>query len=247
MQLKHLYLLSFLLFSILCILSFYIQYNVIPEYYSDTNISVFIYVDDDDDSSKYFLKIINGIVLFKNIQDIFVIYTDKQPNFFHKKIKYRKCMNKEYNSFSRFFYLSETENECILFLSPYILPSERLMKKIVSKYDNDDKNYYGIIERSCSSKGYSNSPIYNNIILTNMLLSSKTILLKVFDEMKKDTLNLKKKGMEDILFQFYFEKIFDKKPIYIKGNYQNFFPKKLFMKDFKLKNEYCKNLYNTLK
>ena len=241
MRLRSLYIISFSFSFCFIFITIYIKKNLKIQYNPNTKISVLIF---SDIYKKSIEKILSSIVKYKNINDIILIYKNRKPIFIHPKINYIQDNRiSKYSSFIRFFYLSSCKNNNILLLNNDILPTERLVMKLISHYDNDNENYYGIFQRSCSSSGYHTISIYNNIILSPIILTSKEILEKTWTQMKEKESKMKEKKMDDILFQFYFEKIYGKQPIVVKGKYRILSSSLSHFKNYKRKNEYCKDLY----
>lgn len=231
-----------MIFTLCLILTtIYIKKNIKVKYNSNTSISVLIYTNK---YKKNIDTILSSIVKYKNINDIIVIYKNQKPKFIHNKINYKKDERIDiYSSFIRFFYLSSCKNNNILLLNNDILPRERLLKKLIYRYDKDNENYYGIFQRSCNKSGYHTISLYNNIILSPIILTSKEILIKSWEKMKEKEDKMKENKMDDILFQYYFEKIYGKQPVVVKGKYKIFSSSLNYLKNYNKKNEYCKDLY----
>ena len=241
MDIKLLYLISIFLFIFLCITSVYIKRIFKGKYSSDIKISVLLYYDSD---TIYLRSLLSTITKYKNINDIIVIYRGKQINFKHYKVRFFKDdLIKEYSSFIRFLYVPKCKNDTILLLNNDIVPSERLILKLLYRYKNDMVNYYGIFQRSCNSSGYQTISLYNNIILSPVLLTSKEILERTWEDMINDKERMLDENMDDILFQFYFEKIYGKQPILVRGKFKSFSSSLKNFYQYKVKNEYCKNLH----
>lgn len=242
MKLKLLYIISITFSLCLLLITIYIKKNIKVKYNSNTQISVLMY---SDKYNKTIENILNSITKYKNISDIIVIYRDTKPKFIHSKINYKKDERiKDYSSFIRFFYVSSCKNKNILLLNNDILPGERLLKKLIYRYDKDNENYYGIFQRSCDKSGYHTISLYNNIIISPIILTSRDVLEKSWESMKESQDKMKEqREMDDILFQYYFEKIYGKQPVVVKGSYKILSPTLNYLKNYKKKNEYCKDLY----
>lgn len=241
MKLKILYIISFSFSFLLIFITIYIKKNLKIEYNSNTKISVLIF---SDKYKKSIETILSSIIKYENINDIIIIYKNTKPRFIHSKINYiQDDRISKYSSFIRFFYLSSCKNNNILLLNNDILPTERLLMKLINHYDNDNENYYGIFHRSCNNSGYHTISLYNNIVLSPIILTSKDILEKSWIHMREKDDKMKEKKMDDILFQYYFEKIYGKQPVVVKGKYKILSSSLSYIKNYKRKNEYCKDLY----
>ena len=241
MDIKLLYIFSIFLFLFLCISSVYVNKNFKSKYSSDLNISVLLYYDG---KPEYILSILPTLINYKNINDIIIIYRGSPMYFKHSKVRsfYDKSIE-DYSSFIRFFYIKKCKNNNILLLNNNIIPSERLIKKLLYRYKNDMTNYYGVEQGSCSSFGYQTISIFSNIVLSPILLTSKEILERTWEDMLTEKEYMKDKNIDDILFQYHFEKIYGKQPVLVRGKYKNLSSSlKTFYQD-RLKNEYCKKLH----
>ena len=189
--LKLLYFISIFFFLFLCITSIYVKKKFKGKYSSHLKISVLLYYDGD---SIYLRSLLSTIIKYNNIDDIIIIYRGKDINFKHYKVRFFKDVDiKDYSSFIRFLYLEKCRNNTILLLNDDILPSERLIQKLLYRYKNDNINYYGIFQRSCNSTGYQAISLYNNIILSPNLLTSKEILKRTWEDMLKDKKHMTEK------------------------------------------------------
>ena len=241
MNIKFLYFFSFLLFIFLCITSIYIKNKFKGKYSSDLKVSVLLYYDN---KSNFLSSILSTLIKYNNINDIIVIYKDNIIPFKHHKVRFfQDSLSKEYSSFVRYLYVSKCRNENILFLDNKIIPSQRLILKILYRYKNDPLNYYGVMKRSCSSSGYHTISLYNNIIISPIIFSSKEVFEKTWEEMLQDKQKMSNDNLDDILFQYHFEKIFGKQPILVRGKFKNLTSPLKNLHHYKLKNEYCKRFY----
>lgn len=241
MNLKLLYLSSFFLFLFLCIMIIYIKKNTRGKYTSELKVSILLYYDKNN---TYIQSLLYNLVKYKNIDEILVIYTGKLVPFRHFKVKFFQDESiKNYSSFIRFFYLDKCRNNNIILLNNDIIPSERLLLKLLFRYKKDTMNYYGVFPVSCTSSGYKNFSLYSNIIVSPIILTSKEILERTWEDMIEKKEEMIEKNMDDILFQYYFEKIYGKQPIQVRGKFKKFSSSLKRFYEYKLKNEYCKKLY----
>ena len=245
MDIKLLYIFSIFLFLFLCITTVYIKNKFKSKYSSDLKISVILYYNDNP---KYLSSVLSTIINYKNINEILIIYKGEHIRFKHYKVRFFKDeLINEYSSFIRFLYVPKCKNDTILLLNNDIIPSERLIQKLLYRYKNDMINYYGVFQRSCNSSGYKTISLYNNIILSPILLTSKEILERTWEDMIQEKEHMIDENMEDILFQYYFEKIYGKQPILVRGKYKRLSSSLKNFYQYKLKNENCKNLYKKKK
>ena len=241
MDIKLLYIFSIFLFLVLCISTFYVKKNFKSKYSSDLNLSVLLYYDG---KSNHIFSLLSTIIKYKNINDIIVIYSGEPISFKHSKVRFFKDeLINEYSSFIRYLYIKKCKNNTILLLNNNIIPSERLILKLLYRYKNDRINYYGVFQGSCNSSGYQTISIYNNIIQSPILLTSKEVLERTWEDMVEEKEYMTDKNIDDILFQYSFEKIYGKQPILVRGKYKNLSSSLKTFYQYKLKNEYCKKLY----
>ena len=94
------------------------------------------------------------------------------------------------------------------------------LQKLFSEYNKTRLNIYGHFQRACSAKNYTSNTQNYNMILTNYCLTSKYVILKVLEKMFESPyleIVLQNKGNgEDLLFNYYFNKIFNTIPVYVK-------------------------------
>lgn len=223
-------------------------------YKSDTKVSVIILSHNYPKNLKKSIPILSK---YKNINEIIILHSDPK-HFIKTKSKKVKNVNdsennKKYFTLRRFIHADKCKNNTILLLDDDIIPSRELLLKMLSQYDSNTQNCYGVISRLCDKTGYHTMSVHNNIVLSPILLSSKAIFNSVWQGMisEQDKLQqvIKEKGnAEDIYFQFMFQKIYEQKPIVIHGDYKYLNKKNRYsvvhpQKTKKLRNDFCKKLY----
>jgi hypothetical protein len=223
-------------------------------YKSDTKISVILL---SHNCPKNLKKSIPILVRYKNIDEIIILHSNPK-NFVKSKNKKIKNIddsenNKKYFALRRFIYSEKCKNNTILFLDDDIIPSRQLLLKILTQYDENPLNCFGVISRLCDKTGYHTVSVKTNIVLTPILLSSKGVFTSVWEGMKSEHEKLKevieKDGnTEDIYFHYMFQKIYEQKPIVVQGKYRYLNKRKRYsvnnpLKNIKIRGDFCRKLY----
>ena len=229
--------------------------NLFVQHTANKNISVIILNYNRPHNLKQSLPILES---FKNIGEIFVLHGN--PKTFSKHETFSKVKdiqdfenNKNFYTLRRFLYAEKCKFDTILFLDDDIVPSEMLLKKLIYKNNKNKDSCVGPISRLCNKKGYYTLSSKKNIILTPILLCSKEVVCKVWEQMKNNTkmfdtvINNKGNG-EDLLFQHEYKKLYQKHPIYVYGKYKtldngNGFSTTNTTKHYKIRNKFCRDLY----
>lgn len=223
-------------------------------YKSNTKVSVIILSHNRSHNLK---KSIPILLKYKNIDEIIVLHSNDKHFIKHKQKKVKDVKdyenNKKFFTLRRFLHTEKCNNNTVLLLDDDIIPSKQLLLKMLSEYDRNPVNCYGVISRLCDSSGYHSLVMNPNIVLTPILLSSKAVFTTVWKAMLEDKEKLQKviqqKGNgEDILFQYFFQKIYEIKPIIITGNYKNLdtsngFSTRHPYEHYKVRNNFCKELF----
>lgn len=146
--------------------------------------------------------------------------------------------NKKYFTLRRFFLSKYVKNDIIIMLDDDVIPSKKLIYSMIAHYNKDKRNIYGAVKRCCYSDGYycnksdclqpiNNCELFDNynVILTGLTLIPTKIMARVSKQMIKEPLFktvIKNKGNgEDLLFNYVFRKIYNKKPIHVNGTFKN--------------------------
>lgn len=226
----------------------YRKHNVIK------NISVIILSYNRPHNLKKSLPILET---FKNIGEIIVLHGTPENFVTHKKYFKVKDVqdfenNKKYYTLRRFLYAEKCKFDTILFLDDDIVPSEKLIKDMIEKNKTHSYSCVGPITRMCNKNGYYTISAKKNIILTPILLCSKKVVCKVWEQMKKntkmfDTVIDNKGNGEDLLFQHEYKKFYQKSPIPVHGKYNlldigNGFSTTNITKHYKIRNKFCRDL-----
>lgn len=172
-------------------------------------------------------KSIPQLVKNKYIDEIIILHGHKEHvnKINHKKV--RNINNWEDNdkiyTLRRFKNIDLCKNEIVMILDDDLIPSDKLINIMLSKFSNNPENIYGNFIRYCNSNGYFHKKDNNNskdlIVLTGLFLTSKKIVKRVWSEMNtpknKKFLDLivKQKGnCEDIFFNHIFKQLYKKTP-----------------------------------
>ena len=159
---------------------------------------------------------------------------------------------KKYFALRKFIVANKCKNNTVLILDDDLLASKDYIYKLIKTYNNDRLNLYGGYKRTCSKNGYyTDKNDYNNI-LTGYCLTSKIVITSVINEILQSpylSRILKNKGNgDDLLFNYYFKKIFNKTPIYVEDkniihlDETNGYSSK--SNHYKIRDQLCKDLYN---
>lgn len=194
---------------------------------------------------------------FKNIGEIVVLHGNANTFSEHKTFSKVKDVqdfenNDKYYTLRRFLYARKCKFNTILFLDDDIVPSETLLKQLILKNQRNVNSCVGPIARLCNRKGYYSLSRKKNIILTPILLCSKKVACKVWEQMKNNKKMLKtvidnKGNGEDLLFQHEYKKLFQKSPLVVHGKYDlldtgNGFSTTNVTKHYKIRNKFCRDL-----
>lgn len=224
-------------------------------YKSNTKISVIILSHKRSHNLK---KSIPILTKYKNINEIIILHSNDEHFIKHKQKKVKDIKDYENNkklfTLRRFLHTDNCKNDAILLLDDDIIPSKQLLLKMLTEYDKNPVNCYGVFSRLCDKSGYHTMTFNSNMVLTPILLSSKVIFSTVWKAMLEDKEKLKKvieqRGNgEDIFFMNMFQKIYEQKPIVISGKYRMLDTSKGYsttypLQHYKVRNDFCKTLYN---
>jgi hypothetical protein len=179
------------------------------------------------------IPIIDEIIIANgNNNNINDVYSDKIVNLDDSH------NNDDMFTLRRFFLSKYVKNDIIIMLDDDVIPSTKLIYNMISHYNNDKKNIYGVVKRCCYSDGYycnknDCSQSWNrcelfdkyNVILTGLTLIPTKVMKKVSKNMLKEPMFkevIENKGNgEDLLFNYVFRKIYNKKPIYVDGDFSH--------------------------
>ena len=122
---------------------------------------------------------------------------------------------KNFYTLRRFLHTENCKNDAILLLDDDIIPSKQLLLKMLTEYDKNPVNCFGVFSRLCDKTGYHTITVNSNIVLTPILLSSKVIFTTVWKAMLDDKEKLNKvieyKGNgEDLFFMNMFQKFMNR-------------------------------------
>ena len=139
--------------------------------------------------------------------------------------------NKKYYCLRRHLLALKASNGIILMLDDDYIPSVDYIDAMYRQYHIDPDNFCGYYSRLCTKDGYKVSYPEKgqsvsktaNIILPGVSMIGKHVIRRVWNEILKSSyLNevaVKNKGNgEDLLFNYYFRKLYNKKPILVTGN-----------------------------
>ena len=228
--------------------------NIFVKHTTTKNISVIILSYNRPHNLKKSLPLLET---FKNIGEIIVLHGNPDTFLKHKTFSKVKDVqdfenNKKYYTLRRFLYAEKCKFDTILFLDDDIVPSETLVKKLITINNKKKDSCIGPIARMCNKKGYYRLSRKKNIVLTPILLCSKEVVCKVWEQMKKNTkmfdtvINNKGNG-EDLLFQHEYKKFYQKSPIPVHGDYKlldvrNGFSTTNTTQHYKIRNKFCRDL-----
>tara|TARA_B100000767_G_scaffold110418_1_gene105705 strand:- start:14764 stop:15519 length:756 start_codon:yes stop_codon:yes gene_type:complete len=246
----------FILLSLIIIL-LYFFYQKNYEGYQNNNIKISVLILSYNRPHNL-NKSIPELVKFEEVEEIIILHGNKK---FKKEYKHDKVKNiddwknnDEFYTMKRFKNVKYCKNEMVFIMDDDVYPSKDLLKKMIKKYRNDTNNIYGPFKRLCNHKGYIWNPSneYNNI-LTPLMLTSKSVIINVFKKMllnkKFFQLVINQKGnCEDLFFNYEFNKLYKKNPIYVEGKYimlddKNGFSTTNNKEHQRLRNNFCKNIY----
>ena len=158
---------------------------------------------------------------------------------------------KKYFALRKFMLASKCKNNTILILDDDLLASQDYIHKLIKIYNNDRLNLYGGYKRVCSKDGYHTDKQDYNSILTGYCLTSKKVIVSVLEEILKSPYLkriLENKGNgDDLIFNYYFKKIFNKTPIFVDDknithlDESNGYSSK--PNHYKVREQLCKDLY----
>ena len=247
-----LYFVTIFLSTCLLIIIGFVNVKVKRRYVSDTKVSVIVIKNDENkETLPYTIPILNN---YRNVDEIIVLYGTEQE---HYTLENSKLLNRnnfknfeKYKSFHRYGYFHNVKNECILLLDSDIIPTQRLLLKLLENYDNDIENIYGPFSKLCDVSGYYSVSFQKNMLHSPILLSSKKVFLKVWYEMTENQETMKQLQScnyenEDIVFNKTFRNHYRKLPIAVHGKYKRFSNKFVFRK--RKYNKYCKEIDFSLK
>lgn len=259
--------------TLICVLLFIIYIRLINNYYEDFKNSLSKSLSKNEHKISVLIlnynrshnleRSINELIKYKLIDDIVILngHKDHIKHFDNSKVKNINNFedNDKYYTMRKFKNVTYCNHDTLLLLDDDLYPSEKLLNDMYENYLKDKKNIYGPTKRLCNENGYRNILNKNtndyNYIITNIILTSKEVALKVFENMKKNKelfdLVINQKGnCEDLLFNYEFIKHYNKKPHFIEGNViildntNGFSSQKLH---YKLRDEFCKKIYNNNK
>ena len=223
-------------------------------YKSNTKVSVIILSHKRSHNLKKSIPILSK---YKNINEIIVLHSNDEHFVKHKNKKVKDIKdyenNKKFYTLRRFLHTENCKNDAILLLDDDIIPSKQLLLKMLTEYDKNPVNCFGVFSRLCDKTGYHTMTVNSNIVLTPILLSSKVIFNTVWKGMLDDKEKLNKvienKGNgEDLFFMNMFQKIYEQKPIVVSGKYKSLDRSHGFstthpLDHYKIRNDFCKKLY----
>ena len=231
----------------------------------DVNVSVIILSYNRPENLN---KSIPKLVEMDNIDEIIILHGHKDyVNYInHPKVRNINDWNdnERYYTMKRFKNAYLAKNETILFLDDDVVPSKKLLDKLISNYKEDKDNLYGPLKRKCDESGYHflwTEKLWNwilpmeldyNVILTPVLLTSKSVVNNVWNNMNSqdyksyyDTVLNNRGNGEDLLFNQIYRDTYNKNPIHIRGDIKYLNTKDGFSttKNYnhkKIRNDFCK-------
>ena len=166
-------------------------------------------------------EIIQSITKNPCIDEIIVIHANKKTYRDFEGVINMVDFEDKYGAANRFFAALKSSNQKILFLDDDHIPSDSLILDLQKLSNKDSDQIYGVYKRQCSKTGYNMAPTEDNfnIILTPILMTSKnvvTLYMKNFDNYS-DVLEKNHGNGEDITFNHFLIKRFNKKPHFIQN------------------------------
>jgi hypothetical protein len=204
---------------------------------------------------------IDNLVKIKQIDNIYILHGHKD---YKKVILHPKVINiddwennKKYYVWRCLEFAKNCKNENIFILPDDLTVNQNHMNNLIKEYLKDKNNYYGSAKRSCTKNGYKiNCANDCNYILNRHFLTSKSVIINIWDQIKKQT-NLfdwviDRQGQgEDIVICHVFKKLYNKSPKYVSGHVandnlddKNGFSTKPNYNHIELRSNLCKILYN---
>lgn len=196
------------------------------------------------------------LVKYDLINDIIVLngHPDHKIIYNHPKVR---CIDDCENNdniflFRRYKNSVLCQNNIILLLDDDLYPTQQLLNDLLNAFYRDPDNFYGPTKRLCNSLTYRNNKHNHNYILPGISLTSKSVILNTYQKMETNKKLfqkvIKQKGnCEDLFFNYEFNKLYKKLPVYIKGKYitlnkQNGFSTTNSKHHYKIRNDFCKLL-----
>lgn len=241
--------------------TFHVQKNIKKKQQKKNNlISLIILSYERPDNLKYSIPILTDIDL---IDEIIIAHGSKEH---YTDIKDKKIINikdfvnnKKYLTFRRFDLYKKCKNNCIMILDDDILPSNVLIEKMYYKYLEDKLGFYGNFLRGCNKYGY-NVPIslakeyIGNYLLTGCCMLDKDTIKRCWNYILNEKsallnqiINSFNGNCEDLLFNYVYYKLYNKKPTYIDGmiislNYEKGFSSN--PTHYLVRNKFCMDIHN---
>eukprot|EP01084_Bolivina_argentea_P289696 497502_1 len=164
-----------------------------------------------------------------------VVAHGKNGRFYHDSFKSKKIKHiKDWTNNNKYFtirrYITSTQychNNNIMLIDDDILPSNKYITKLFNLYKNDVNNFYGLTPRICTIDGYKGEYGHikvneYNTILSGLMITSKQVLINVRNNFRntlfEQTIINNKGNGEDLMFNYYFIKLYKKKPVLLRSN-----------------------------
>lgn len=225
------------------------------DFFSNTNndkITVVLLNYERNDNVR---KIIDSLNKIDEIDEIIILH-GKSENYYKfenaKNIKDYEN-NKKYKAGRRFLIdQKEIKNKYIMFLDDDLVPSSDLVKNMYKIIKKNSLQLCGPYKRICNKTVGYDPDLYKenyDIILTGLCITSKDVLSNFNKNFDKYAEILEKTGGngEDIFFNKEFIETYNKKPIYVKGNFKQLPAPNAYSSKpdhYDIRNNICKEIFN---
>eukprot|EP01083_Nonionella_stella_P184540 670372_1 len=149
----------------------------------------------------------------------------------------------------------------ILIIDDDLLVSNKYISKLFNRYRNDTDNFYGYYPRICSKEGYIFKGAWNgshNVVLSTCMITSRNVIKNVAHQFENTTFSqkvLENKGNgEDLLWNYYYVKLYGKRPGFVAADNKHKDLKNLQKKPgfstsnrrshMKIRSAMCRNFFN---
>lgn len=202
---------------ILCLIIILVLYVIL---YNETKIDVIILSYNRPQNLKISLP---KLLEYNIINNIYVLHgNDKQfdDSFKHRNVYHIDDFknNEKYYTIRRFLFHKTIDN--VLILDDDIVPTNKLLNNMLTKYMMDKNNIYGPYGRKCDKNGYDYK--YKNMVLTGMILTNKNVIKtvsnKILNSPHLDFVVNNKGNGEDLLFNYHYITTYKKTPVFVNGD-----------------------------
>ena len=245
--------------SISFIIFFFLSKFVFEDIKNDADIDVIILSYNRPHNLKKSLPILSS---YQKINNIYIYHGNSKkydPTVQHYKVKHVKDFknDEKMKTLTRFYHTLKIKSKYTLILDDDVIPSNKLIQKMLQKSKEDKTICVGNMKRLCTKDGYffpkDNDDEYNTI-LTPILFSRTEVFQRVWKQMIKEKtffdLVLKQNGnCEDLLFNYTYRKVYKKNAYHVSGKYttldtSNGFSTTNSKEHNKIRNNFCKLLYS---